>query len=149
MNLYDARDLAVRLMKEFQLFGWRFRFDSARRRFGQCSYRDRVISLSKYLVAINGRSQVEDTIRHEIAHAVIGPGHGHGYKWKQSAVACGASPVRCYDSETVSAPQKPFVGKCPSCGVETKAFRRTRIACKRCCGGKFDPQFLFQWRRVV
>ena len=40
------------------------------------------------------------------------------------------------------------VGKCPACGKETKAFRRTRVACKKCCGGKFDPKFLFQWRKV-
>lgn len=148
MNLFEAKDLAVRLMKEFKLIGWTFHFDSARRRFGQCRYCDKVISLSKHLTQMNPLSQVENTIRHEIAHAIAGHAAGHGYVWRQTARACGANPTRCYDSATVSAPSKPFVGKCPGCGLETRAFRRTRVACKRCCGGKFDAQFLFQWRRA-
>ena len=116
MNLFDARDLAVRLMKEFKLFGWRFRFDSARRRFGQCSYCDKIISLSKHLVAINDRSQVENTIRHEISHALAGHTAGHGPAWRQMAMSCGAKPERCYSVAEVTTVKTPFVGVCPACG---------------------------------
>ena len=53
--------------------GYRFKFDNAKRRFGQCSYTDKRISLSKPLASNNLDNffQINDTILHEIAHACL------------------------------------------------------------------------------
>lgn len=82
-------------MAQHGLAGWSFRFDHARRRFGSCRYRERVITLSRPLVLLNGVDEVRDTILHEIAHALT-PGDGHGGKWKSACRRIGARPVRCY-----------------------------------------------------
>ena len=52
--------------------GYRFKFDNAKRRFGQCSYTNKRISLSKPLSSNNLDNffQINDTILHEIAHAL-------------------------------------------------------------------------------
>lgn len=62
---------------------------------GRCSYRDRTITLSKNYVDLNIDRLVEDTILHEIAHALVGSGYGHGQVWKSKCVELGCRPIRC------------------------------------------------------
>ena len=95
MNLYAARDLALALMRQHGLHDWTFRFDHARRRFGSCRPRRRLITLSRPLAFLNEEAQVRDTILHEIAHALT-PWDGHGRNWKRKCIEIGAEPRRCY-----------------------------------------------------
>ncbi|HYO07513.1 MAG TPA: SprT-like domain-containing protein, partial [Tepidisphaeraceae bacterium] len=81
MNLYAARLLTRSLMNQHGLSDWRFDFDHARRRFGSCRPRQKLITLSRHLVFLNEEPEVRDTILHEIAHALT-PGDGHGRRWK-------------------------------------------------------------------
>ena len=70
MNLKDAEELALSLMRKHGLSHWEFGFDRAKRRFGACNFSKKRISLSKYLTEVNEIEQVRDTILHEIAHAL-------------------------------------------------------------------------------
>ena len=40
-------------------------------------------------------SDVRDTILHEIAHAIVGPGHGHDAVWQTAERRIGCTPKRC------------------------------------------------------
>lgn len=132
MELTEARDLAHEIMKEY-LVGWSFEFDSAKRRFGLCSYRRQTISLSAHLVRLNDRSHVENTIRHEVAHAIAGSKAGHGPIWKQACYVTGADPKRCYDSDAVEAPVAPWRCECPNGHFSVPRHRRkTGLICKQC-----------------
>ena len=112
-------------MKEFGIAStWRFEFDNARRRFGCCHRHQNLITLSREIVLRNGIEQVEDTIRHEIAHALCPPKEGHGYVWKQMCEKVGANPERCYDSELVDAPEGDWRATCGVCGKVHYKFRR-------------------------
>jgi predicted SprT family Zn-dependent metalloprotease len=78
--------------------GYRFKFDNAKRRFGQCSYRDKRISLSKPLASNNLDNffQINDTILHEIAHALSykihgSRGSGHCKRWVHVAKSIGCN----------------------------------------------------------
>ena len=64
-----------------------------------CRYGTRTIELSVFLVDRNGPEEVRDTILHEIAHALVGPGHGHDAVWKRQCIEIGARPVRCGDAD--------------------------------------------------
>ena len=136
MNLYAARNLAVQLMKQHGLSDWTFRFDHARRRFGSCRCRSKVITLSRPLTFLNEEAQVRDTILHEIAHALTS-GDGHGARWKAKCREIGADPKRTYtDEEVVSPPRRvaPFEIGCERCGWWHDRHRRTRrkLVCRVC-----------------
>jgi predicted SprT family Zn-dependent metalloprotease len=154
MNLAQAQRLAVELMAQHGLTKtmeplrigmgaiahapvspWRFEFDNARRRFGCCFYRHRLITLSKHLVALNDEAQVRDTILHEIAHAIAGPKAGHGPLWKAQAAAIGARPERCYSDENVITVTAKYQATCPTCGQEFKKFKQPKGTryCGKCC----------------
>jgi predicted SprT family Zn-dependent metalloprotease len=134
----DAKLLAWNLLQAHGLTGWRFQFDHARRRFGSCRTRAKLITLSKPLTLLNDESQVRDTLLHEIAHALT-PGAGHGSVWKAKCLEIGAVPKRCYSEAEVSAPQRrpaPYSFGCPTCNWWVPRRRRTkgRYLCKHCRG---------------
>jgi predicted SprT family Zn-dependent metalloprotease len=136
VNLFDAQHLARSLMRQHGLAGWTFRFDYARRRFGSCRARQKVITLSRPLTFLNDETEVRDTILHEIAHALT-PDDGHGAQWKRKCVEIGARPKRCYGDESVASPPRrpaPYVMGCTSCGWWVDRRRRTRrkLVCKNC-----------------
>jgi ribosomal protein L37AE/L43A len=127
--------------------GWSFHFDRAKRRFGVCRFERKEISVSIHLVRLNDPPECEDTVLHEIAHALAGPRAGHGPRWRAACMSVGARPQRCYSSEGVAQPAARFSAECPSCGTSRGFHRRpSRIrACPACCkkyaGGRFDPRF--------
>jgi predicted SprT family Zn-dependent metalloprotease len=133
MNLHEVEKLADLLMARHGLDeeGWSFEFDRAKRRFGQCRHQDKAISLSEHLTRLNAREKVKDTILHEIAHALAGPGVGHDPRWRQIAAEIGAWPERCYP-HSVETPECEFQWLCPSCGAKGRAHRRDVRWCSSC-----------------
>jgi hypothetical protein len=102
MSPQDAETLARQLMAKHRLTRWEFRFDRAVQRFGCCNHLDRRITLSLALTLVNDRARVRDTILHEIAHALVGTGYGHGPFWRKKARQIGAKPEPCYDDTAVN-----------------------------------------------
>lgn len=116
-------NLARLLMDKHGLKHWRFEFDRAKRRVGCCKHRIQTITLSyHYCTRGNSVVDIKDTILHEIAHALAGPGAGHGPKWKAICRQIGARPVRCY-GEQVNMPKGRYKATCGGCN---KAFHRHR-----------------------
>jgi predicted SprT family Zn-dependent metalloprotease len=111
MDLEKAGDLARDLMDDHGLALWSFAFDNAKRRCGACHYHKRTITLSRYYVSMNAAPEVEDTILHEIAHAIAGSKAGHGYEWQAVARRIGARPQRCADN-SVAMPKAPWKITC-------------------------------------
>ena len=125
MNTDEALRLAnTELDRWAVLAGWRVELTNAKRQFGVCRHGRRVIGLSRVLVEVNDRAHVEDTIRHEIAHALAGPDAGHGQAWKRSCLLTGANPVRLYDSRVVTAAPAPYYLVCEVCGKRWPRYRR-------------------------
>ena len=95
MRLKEVAALARELMDRHGLAEWTLRFNAAQKKLGECRPRQKLILLSR-AHAVNGvREQVIDTILHEIAHALVGPGAGHGPAWKAIADRIGATPKSC------------------------------------------------------
>lgn len=135
MNTVTAKQLALELMDQYGLLylGWSFEFDTAKRRFGCCNYTHKVISLSAPLTTANEEAQVKDTILHEIAHALVGYGHGHDSVWKSMCVAIGAKPERCYTQEDTTVIAGKYRAVCGGCGQVHNRHKRPprgrRYAC--------------------
>jgi predicted SprT family Zn-dependent metalloprotease len=110
MDLDNAAMHARNMMELYQLDGWSFAFDNAKRRCGACYWGRRTITLSRHFVRLNNAAEVHDTILHEIAHALAGKAAGHGAYWRQVARQLGARPERC--AENVEMPEGGVEGVC-------------------------------------
>ena len=151
MNLQSAEILARRLFAKHKLSGWSFRFDRAKRRFGCCNFTTKTISLSKILTELNAPEKVRDTLLHEIAHALVGPRHGHDAIWKNQVRALGGKAAARFREAEIAIPRSKFVAFCPHCEKTFPTFRsRKNVACRACCQkfnrGKFSREFLLEFR---
>jgi predicted SprT family Zn-dependent metalloprotease len=118
-----ARELAVGLMHRHDLAGWRFTFNRRKACMGLCHYERKTIELSIHLVDRNGPEEIRDTILHEIAHALVGPGHAHDSVWKRKCLEIGAAPRTCGQGEM---PRGRWTASCGACG--TSYFRHRKPA---------------------
>lgn len=136
--------MATRLVREHGLEGWRVEFDTAKRRAGVCRSREKVIGLSAPLTRLHDEGEVRDTVLHEIAHALVGPQHGHGPVWRRTATAIGCSGFRCVPAD---APRVPgaWVGVCPAGHVVERHRRPERVMSCRECHGAFSPRHVLDW----
>jgi hypothetical protein len=117
--------------------GWKFRINTNRSRLGVCRYRERSIEVSQYHLT-SPVSEIRNTLLHEIAHALVGPGHGHGYVWKRKAIEIGCTGERCGKME---APSK-YKGTCRKCAYDgfkaNRMTERMRYGTHRNCGGTVE-----------
>jgi len=71
-----------------------------------------------------------DTIRHEVAHAVVYEMHGcsqkHNHNWKALAAKLGADPSSCHNKRDRSDEYKYYLG-CPNCGCKAGKTRRSKV----------------------
>lgn len=130
MNLYQATSHCRDLMNHYGLNNWVFELSRKKRVLGQCFYNTKTIELSVDYIINGSFDNIDDTIRHEIAHALVGPGHNHGLVWKKKAVELGAKPLAC--SKDVKIPGKYHA----SCNFGTifyfhRKVRRT-YSCRKC-----------------
>jgi predicted SprT family Zn-dependent metalloprotease len=94
LNFWKNRTLE--LMKKFKLSNWYFSWINKKSTYGQCFHNGKIISLSiPYVLACNDVNEIEDTIRHEIGHALTPDDKGHGKEWKAMAKKVGYTPKRC------------------------------------------------------
>jgi predicted SprT family Zn-dependent metalloprotease len=96
------------------LDGWAFVI-SARMRvgFGLCHHATRTIKLNALYVENGDVVAIRNTILHEIAHALVGPKHGHDRTWKRKALDIGCDGRRCAKRENYGR----HVGHCDKCGI--------------------------------
>lgn len=135
--------------------GYTFKFDTAKRRFGCCSYGKKTIGLSLPLCEANLDkidTRITNTMLHELAHAfsyhLYGRnGSGHGDKWKDVARQIGCDAERCYDSSKVNLPKSKYTLVCDNCKKESPKHKMIKrgYACSKCCNehnnGKFTEKY--------
>ena len=129
----DAIAQRVReLLIQHQLSLWSFQFDNGRKRAGSCQYGTQVISLSYEFAKHAPEDEIQDTILHEIAHALVGKAHNHDDVWQATAIEIGCSGRRCHDLQ-FTLPR--YIVQCEhGCWVATAERRRHNVICKRCRG---------------
>jgi len=133
-----------RLLRDHGLDDWTIVAVLAKTRAGVCRFGRRQIGLSAPITALHSEQEVLDTILHEIAHALVGPQHGHDRVWRAKAREIGCSGERCVSSE---APRVPgdWIGRCPAGHEKPRHRAPTRLMSCGECATRFDPRHLFTW----
>ena len=134
MSLKEVEALGLHLIREHGAVnglkkGWKFAFDLAPVRGGVCRYKEKLIALSVTFCLKASKAEIVDTILHEIAHAIVGPNHGHDEAWKTVARRIGCTAKRCH---RVDHTPPRWRGECP-CGKEWKRQRLSQRARRGCC----------------
>lgn len=123
-----------KLMARHDLEGWSFQYDDASGRAGVCNFDSQVIGLSLLYCLGSSGPELEETILHEIAHALAGPRHQHDRVWREIAQSIGCSGERLCSVPAFAPPR--YIVSCPSCGwVLRRNVRRAGQVCVKCRGG--------------
>jgi SNF2 family DNA or RNA helicase len=89
------RQLALKYCREEldnnNLKEWGIRVSSDIQFMGLCSHRDMTIFLNAHHIDTHPDPEIIDTIKHEVAHAIAGPGHGHDATWTTIAMGLGVN----------------------------------------------------------
>jgi len=138
MKLEKAEELAKELINKY-LIGYEFKFDLAKKRFGYCNLTRKIISISKYLTAINPEIEVQNTILHEIAHAITLEGHTKRFYQKCKEIGC---PSKRTINVTNSVEGK-YLYECRNCGKIHNFHKRIKRAYS-CgfCSKTFNNKYL-------
>jgi predicted metal-dependent hydrolase len=82
-----VESMAIGLMTLHGVSHFKFKFSGARRKWGSCS--SNTIRLSINHALSSDIINVENTVLHEIAHAIVGVNHGHREAWQNRAKELG------------------------------------------------------------
>ena len=143
-NLDRCKEVWDELDEKFQLRekGWKWTINGRlRNALGRCNWNNKMVEMSEWLLSECGVDQVEDTMRHEVAHAISSPLSGHNAEWKRNCILTGAQPRRLASgvkSPSMRQPDKWAI-MCGDCDepIALRQTRRMRLETKVCgrCGG--------------
>lgn len=132
-SLAEVRELAQDLMTGHGLHDWDFAYNRRKNSLGYCWFDSRTIELSIFFVQRNCPDAVRETLLHEIAHALVGPGYGHGPVWQAKAREVGARPERLGRADM---PAGRWQARCNGCGGVHHRHRKPKFLtgwyCLRC-----------------
>jgi hypothetical protein len=146
VDLAELNAIAQRELLALKLEGWTFSFANTRRRLGVCKHRNKQIQISAFYAQNNSNDAVLDTLRHEFAHALAGPGAGHGPRWKAWAIRLGAMPRACDSSPHTVLEPGDWQATCPACGFVFHLYRQPRALRGYRCRCAARPPLTFEYR---
>lgn len=123
---------------------WTFGFDHARTRAGLCDYRAKRITVSRHLAARYEDDEIHQVLLHEVAHALAGPGAGHGPRWKKVAADLGYEGKRLHGG-AIADDLATWIGTCPNGHTHYRYRKPARVLSCAKCSRKFDTRFQIAW----
>lgn len=122
----------AKLMQEHGLGHWRIDLQNKRTSLADCNVAKKVIRYSKHFLKIADKDQFIGVTLHEIAHALLPVGAGHGPEF--IALCESISPNSDYARAAVeNVPVNKYTITCPRCGISGRLNRKKkRTICAKC-----------------
>lgn len=127
------RDTAVFIattMVEFGLGEWKVRVVDSTDVLAETFHYKKEITFSKKFLKITTREQLFGVMYHEIAHAILGPGHGHGEKFIEMCREIGVPDE--YITSHIPIHVREYTHSCGSCTFEASHDRDVLLYCPKC-----------------
>ena len=135
---------------------WKFNFNNRKRSAGLCNSRTKEISLSMHLFSqnMNNATQWEETLRHELAHAIdfcIRKKSAHDLHWRMIAREILSTGERCYSYKEIQDTKSKYTAVCDNCNREVPKHKKTKVkkACGKCCrtynNGRFSEKYILRF----
>lgn len=148
MDIHEAERRTRDHLSQHGLSHWGFIWLHTKRTLGICRYGTQEIGLNREWTVRESWEVVEQTVLHEIAHALAGPEAKHGPEWHSIALSIGVKNPAALAKEYEALPGR-YMAVCGNCGRKSYRYRKTRrmnaLACGDCCrkyaGGKYDRRF--------
>lgn len=91
MDLTVAEGMARGVMADLGLGHWRFKWDRARTRLGECNPNTLTLSFPSPAWSMLDEDRFINTLWHECAHAIVGTRHGHDWTWRRMHLLLGGN----------------------------------------------------------
>lgn len=125
---------------------WTLKLSNRRAALADCNNRRKTIRYSKHFLVIADENQFDGVTFHEIAHALLPAGVGHGPSFVKKCKEI--SPVEGYAKRGVELGIGKYKMTCPNCGV-TGTSNKTRISfCKSCHENGVVSRFVFEKNKL-
>lgn len=136
--------------------GWTFEFNTRKRAAGLCNWGNKTIYISKWLLGqnLNKALEFENTLRHELAHALDFEMRGksdHSRVWKAVAREVLCTAERCYTSDQISVTATTkYTLICDTCGTKKPSHKKKKrlSACGSCCRehnyGRYSDKYVLR-----
>lgn len=125
-----AISIAESMLKTNGLTDWSVGVNARRNTLAETWHEEKKIMFSKYFIALATKEQFTGVSLHEIAHALLGPGFGHGDEFVETCMNMGLHPE--YTSGDVKVSINRYRFTCPSCGFTGTHNAGCDKACVRC-----------------
>ena len=146
MDLEQLNTIAAHELKKHGLRGWTFGLARTRRRLGVCKSKEKRIEIAEYYARNSPEASVLDTLLHEIAHAIAGPGAGHGPSWKAVAMRLGATPKSCESSGQAIVEPGNWQATCPACEKTVHFYRQPKSLSGYRCKCEARSPLIFEYK---
>jgi hypothetical protein len=102
MSNIEIYELATRELEKYGLEYVTVELGRSKRQAGFAQHKNGKpyrMRLSTEIARVRTKEETMNTIRHEIAHFLAGPGHGHDAHWRAIALSIGCDGKRCHDTK--------------------------------------------------
>lgn len=145
---YTVTTLGYDTLDKYNIVGWKIVWNNTKRQIGCCHYNTKTITLSVFLFdRMVDKRKMLDTVLHEIAHVLAGPGNGHNRIWKSWCIKVGAKPERCEQSKSFEfkTTDHKYNYVCKVHGIVDNASRlpKRKASCPK-CSHKYNENYLLQ-----
>lgn len=120
----------AKLMKDNGLGKWTVKLNSKRTSLAETFHSEKTIYFSKPFIMVADKSQVVGVTLHEVAHALVGAGHGHDKVFREKCVEI--SPNSDYAEHATSIQLKKYILTCPKCGQSGSNNKNEDRYCGKC-----------------
>lgn len=129
-KLEVARTRAAKILEKNNLNDWTVEFTRARRELARTRHRANTIFLSKYMVQIVDEEEFDGIVLHEVAHAKVGPGFGHGKEFY--AMYNKLDPTGKFSKRGSNIMTNKYTYICDECGITSPGDIKREYKCGLC-----------------